>query len=43
MSSISMLLKDLLKKMLRPAKDRISIDDIYKHPWMTVKLNKMSL
>lgn len=40
MANVSMLLKDLLRKILRPASERISIDEIYKHPWMTVKLNK---
>ena len=40
MANVSLLLKDLLRKILRPANERISIDEIYKHPWMTVKLNK---
>lgn len=43
MANISMLLKDLLKKILRPAKERITIDEIYKHPWMNVKLNKIPI
>lgn len=40
MESVSMLLKDLLKKILRPASERLTIPEIYKHPWMTVKLNR---
>ncbi len=40
MNNVSLLLKDLLKKMLKPANERISIEDIYRHPWMTVKVNK---
>lgn len=37
-----MLLKDLLRKILKPANQRISINDIYNHPWMKMKLNKVS-
>jgi hypothetical protein len=40
MNNVSLLLKDLLKKILKPAGERISIDGIYKHPWMTIKVNK---
>jgi len=40
MNNVSLLLKDLLKKMLKPSTERINIEDIYKHPWMTVKVNK---
>lgn len=40
MANVSLLLKDLLKKMLKPASERISIEDIYKHPWMIIKVNK---
>lgn len=40
MNNVSLLLKDLLKKMLKPAIERITIEEIYRHPWMTVKVNK---
>lgn len=40
MKNVSLLLKDLLNKMLKPASERITIDQIYRHPWMTVKVNK---
>ncbi len=37
MSNVSLLLKDLLSKMLKPASQGLRIEEIYKHPWMTVK------
>lgn len=43
MSNVSMLLKDLLRKMLQPAISRISINEIYEHPWMKMKLNRIPL
>lgn len=40
MDSVSLFLKDLIKRMLKPAAERITIDQIFQHPWMTVKNNK---
>ena len=40
MQNISLFLKDLIKRMLKPAEERITIDQIYQHPWMTVKAKK---
>jgi calcium-dependent protein kinase len=40
MSNVSLLLKDLLKHILKPEAERISIDGIYKHPWMKVRANR---
>lgn len=40
MDCVSLLLKDLLKKMLKPAAERIKIEDIYKHPWMSMKISR---
>lgn len=40
MDCVSLLLKDLLKKMLKPAEERISIEGIYKHPWMNMKISR---
>lgn len=37
MKNISSELKDLIKKILVPEKQRISIDQILNHPWMTCK------
>lgn len=34
MKKISSELKDLIKRMLVPAKERISIKEIFDHPWM---------
>ena len=31
MDSVSLLLKDLLKKILKPANERLTIEEIYKH------------
>ncbi len=45
MEDVSLLLKDLIKKMLAPVEKRITIQDIFKHPWMKVspKKTKMSI
>ena len=43
MDSVSLFLKDLIKRMLKPAKQRITIDQIFQHPWMTVKSNRPPL
>ena len=40
MKEVSLFLKDLIKRILKPANERLSIDKIFKHPWMTVKINK---
>lgn len=40
MDCVSLLLKDLIKKMLKPAKERITIEEIYKHPWMNMKISR---
>lgn len=35
MNKISNELKDLIKKILVPVEERITIDEILDHPWMT--------
>lgn len=39
MKPISPYVKDLIKKILVPAKNRIDIEGILKHPWMTNEPN----
>ena len=43
MQNVSLFLKDLIKRMLKPPEERITIDQIYQHPWMTVKGKKSPL
>lgn len=43
MENVSLFCKDLIKRMLKPVEERINIDQVYKHPWMSVKPNKTSL
>ena len=44
MKKISFELKDLIKKMLVPAKNRITIDKIFQHPWVkAAELNKANI
>lgn len=43
MEDISLLLKDLIKKMLMPADKRITIEQIFKHPWMKINPKKTKL
>lgn len=45
MEDVSLLLKDLIKKMLTSADKRITIEQIFKHPWMkiTPKKTKMTI
>jgi hypothetical protein len=40
MSKVSLLLKDLIKKLLMPADKRITLNQVFEHPWMTIKVNK---
>lgn len=35
MKKISASLKDLIGKILQPEDKRLTIDQIYQHPWMT--------
>lgn len=37
MKGISTLLRDLLKKILKPEGERITIEGIFNHPWMKIK------
>jgi hypothetical protein len=39
MNNVSAQAKDLIKKILVPRGNRISIEEIYKHPWMTDKVS----
>lgn len=39
MNNVSPQAKDLIKKILVPRANRISIEEIYKHPWMTDKVS----
>lgn len=43
MNDLSLLVKDLLKKMLSPAKQRISISQIFNHPWMKIPAKKIKI
>lgn len=43
MEDVSLLLKDLLKKMIAPLDKRITIQQIFKHPWMKVQPKKTKL
>ena len=44
MKHISGELKNLIKKMLVPAKVRITIEEIFNHPWMKAdEVNKVQL
>lgn len=44
MKQVSPEVKNLIKRMLVPARERISISEIYEHPWMNVStLSKQSL
>lgn len=45
MENVSLLLKDLIKKMLTPVNKRITIEQIFHHPWMriTPKKTKMTI
>lgn len=44
MKNVSLELKNLIKRMLVPAKERISIAEIYEHPWMNVtEVSKQNL
>lgn len=36
MKKVSSSLKDLISKILKPESKRLTIDEIYKHPWMTM-------
>lgn len=40
---LSLLSKDLLKKMLSSEDRRIQIDQIFKHPWMVVPQKKIKI
>lgn len=39
MVNVSEQLKDLIKKILVPENERISLSEIFDHPWMKTKLN----
>lgn len=43
MKGLSADLKDLIKRILVPENQRISIDQILNHPWMTGKRNEVPL
>jgi calcium-dependent protein kinase len=43
MEVVSLFLKDLIRRMLKPAEERITLDQIYQHPWMNVKIHKSTL
>lgn len=43
MKGLSADLKDLIKRILVPEHQRISIDQILNHPWMTGKRNEVPL
>ena len=43
MQDISLLLKDLIKRMLAPVEKRIKIDQIFTHPWMRVESKRTKL
>ena len=43
MQPVSLFCKDLIKRILKPAEERITLDQIFQHPWMTVKANKNPL
>ena len=36
MQEVSLLLKDLIKKILQPREKRIKIEEIFSHPWMKI-------
>lgn len=37
------MLKDLIKKMLLSAEERITIENIFKHPWMKIEPRKVRI
>jgi calcium-dependent protein kinase len=43
MQNVSAEAKDLIKKILVPADNRLTLEQIYKHPWMTEKVNTQPL
>lgn len=43
MKLISIECKDLIRRMLKPQDERISIKEIFDHPWMNTELKKAKL
>lgn len=43
MADVSLLAKDLIKKILAPAQKRITIEEIFNHPWMRIPPKKLKL
>lgn len=43
MSDISLLAKDLIKRILLPADKRITIEEIMKHPWVRIPAKKIKI
>jgi hypothetical protein len=43
MKNLSQELKDLIGKMLQPEKKRITMEEIFSHPWMMTNLGKTNL
>lgn len=39
MKSVSAECKDLIKRLLMPEKSRITIQEVFEHPWMKVDLS----
>jgi hypothetical protein len=40
MKKVSTSVKDLIAKILQPEGKRLTIDQIYQHPWMNMELDK---
>jgi serine/threonine protein kinase len=43
MKKVSTLLKELIKKILVKPNERLTLKQIFEHPWMTAKLEKEPL
>ena len=43
MKNLSMLVKDLFKKTLVTADKRLTLQQIFEHPWMKVEARKMTI
>ena len=43
MKGVSAELKNLIKRMISPLNERISIEQIFEHPWMKADLSKSNL
>ena len=41
LSDASLLVIDLIKKMLSPQNNRISLEEIFRHPWMKIEPKKI--